>query len=103
MILNLNKCYKIFKYKLKDNFMNRHLSMRSGNPALNKNTFLGLSGNATQCMTIDGTVNKTFISLILLFLSAIFSWNHFSSSIIIVGFICGLITAIITIYKKQFT
>ena len=45
--------------------MNKHLSMRSGNPALNKNTFKNLSSTTSETMTIDGTVNKTAISLII--------------------------------------
>ena len=52
--------------------MTRHLSYRSGNPALNKNTFKGLSASKSSgplirndYMTIDGTVNKTAISLFL--------------------------------------
>ena len=81
--------------------MNRHLSMRSGNPALNKNTFIGFANYTGECMTIDGTVNKTIISLFLLFLSAFYSWNSFSSSFIMIGFIGGFIAAIITIFKKH--
>ena len=57
--------------------MTRHLSYRSGNPALNKNTFKGLSVSKSSgplirndYMTIDGTVNKTAISLFLLMCSA---------------------------------
>ena len=52
--------------------MSRHLSFRSGNPALNKNTFKNLQRTSTnsfvknQTMTIKGTVDKTAISLILL-------------------------------------
>ena len=49
--------------------MSRHLSFRSGNPALNKNTFKNLQRTSTnsfvknQTMTIKGTVDKTAISL----------------------------------------
>ena len=45
------------------------LGFRSGNPALTKKTFEGLesdSSNAT--MTLDGTVNKTSLSLLFTFL-----------------------------------
>ena len=38
--------------------MKKHLSMRSGNPALNKNTFTNSSTSNNKTMTIDGTVNK---------------------------------------------
>tara|TARA_Y100000590_G_C15722333_1_gene1013926 strand:+ start:2376 stop:3119 length:744 start_codon:yes stop_codon:yes gene_type:complete len=81
--------------------MNRHLSMRSGNPALNKNTFINISNDSKECMTIDGTVNKTFISLFILFMSAFYSWNSFNPSYIMVGLIGGFIVALITIFKKN--
>ena len=82
--------------------MRRHLSMRSGNPALNKNTFKNFTDNSiSNQMTIDGTVNKTMLSLIVLFISAYYSWNSFSQSFIIVGSIGGFITALITIFKKH--
>ena len=52
--------------------MARHLSFRSGNPALNKNTFKGMTGQRSSgpiirddFMTIEGTVNKTAISLFI--------------------------------------
>ena len=44
--------------------MSRHLTYRSGNPVLNKSTFLS-SHVQSEKMTINGTVNKTLISLIL--------------------------------------
>jgi len=82
--------------------MRRHLSMRSGNPALNKNTFKNFTDTSiSNQMTIDGTVNKTMLSLIVLFISAYYSWNSFSQSFIIVGSIGGFITALITIFKKH--
>ena len=81
--------------------MSKHLSMRSGNPALNKNTIKNITTNSEQVMTIDGTVNKTMLSLIVLFISAYYSWNSFSQSFIIVGSIGGFITALITIFKKH--
>ena len=81
--------------------MNRHLAMRSGNPALNKNTFAGLSGQSGDVMTIDGTVNKTFISLILLFVAALYGWNSLNTSLIMLGFVGGFILALVTIFKKH--
>ena len=50
--------------------------MRSANPALNNNTFRNTGRfSGTQAMTIDGTVNKTALGLLLLMTSAIYSWN----------------------------
>jgi len=81
--------------------MKNHLSLRSGNPALNKNTFKNLSIDGDQTMTIDGTVNKTSISLIILLISAYYTFTTSNTSFIIVGMICGLILAIATIFKKH--
>ena len=49
--------------------------MRSANPALNENTFRVQRMAGEASMTIDGTVNKTALGLILLMTAAIFSWN----------------------------
>ena len=82
--------------------MRRHLSLRSGNPALNKNSFKNFTDTSiSNQMTIDGTVNKTMLSLTVLFISAYYSWNSFSQSFIVIGAIGGFITALITIFKKH--
>ena len=80
--------------------MSRHLSYRSGNPVLNKSTFLS-SHVQSEKMTINGTVNKTLISLILLITSGYYCFTSISPIIIIGGAIGGLIVAIITIFKKE--
>ena len=80
--------------------MNRHLSMRSGNPALNKNTFKNISSTSSDVMTIDGTVNKTFISLMILLFCSYYTFTTSNTGFIIIGFIGGLITFLITIFKK---
>ena len=50
-----------------------HLAMRSGNPALTANTFASVPGVADdQAMTVGGTVNKTALSLVILFVTASF-------------------------------
>ena len=80
--------------------MSRHLTYRSGNPVLNKSTFLS-SYVQSEKMTINGTVNKTLISLILLITSGYYCFTSISPIIIIGGAIGGLIVAIITIFKKE--
>ena len=40
-----------------------HLSLRSGNPALSSKTFENIEYVDDRVMTIDGTVNRTIISL----------------------------------------
>jgi len=81
--------------------MRNHLSLRSGNPALNKNTFKGLQTSGGHTMTIDGTVNKTSIALIILLVSAYYTFSTSNTNFIFIGFIAGLILAIATIIKKQ--
>jgi len=83
--------------------MRRQL-FRSGNPALSKKTFENLSADDAGVMTLEGTVNKTAFSLLILFLSACFTFSmpiETTSPFIWGGFIGGLIVAIITIFKKE--
>ena len=53
---------------------NTHLSYRTSNPALNSNTFKNPVDNNSlfldKTMTIQGTVDKTAIALVLLIISA---------------------------------
>ncbi len=55
--------------------MNRHLTLRSGNPTLNAKTFSGLDVTAGATMTIMGTVHKTALGLLLLMTTALYTWN----------------------------
>ena len=80
--------------------MSRHLTYRSGNPVLNKSTFLS-NHVQSEKMTINGTVNKTLISLILLITAGYYCFTSISPIITIGGAIGGLIVAIITIFKKE--
>jgi uncharacterized YccA/Bax inhibitor family protein len=52
-------------------------------------------------MTLDGTVNKTGISLLILMLTATYTWNSPSPGLMIVGGIGGFIVAMITIFKRH--
>ena len=84
--------------------MNRHLSLRSGNPALTKNTFKNISYSGTDKMTLEGTVNKTAIALLLLIFSAAYTWNmnpENSSSLLLIGMFGGFIVGIATHFKKD--
>ncbi len=80
--------------------MNRHLSLRSGNPVLSNKTFTNsiLSDNK---MTIEGTVNKTAISLLLLVGTGYFTFDAISPVLLIGYGIGGFILAIITVFKKE--
>src|SRR3989304_1851962 len=50
--------------------------MRTGNPALNAKTFTGYAATE-RAMTIEGTVNRTGLLLVLLLLGAGWSWRGF--------------------------
>jgi len=84
--------------------MRRHLSMRSGNPTLNQNTFKNLSKTSSNdVMTIDGAVNKTTLSLMILLFCAYYTYSTANTGLIMVGFIGGFITALVTIFKKEWS
>ena len=74
--------------------------MRSGNPALNSKIFTSVVQDDSGTMTIEGTVNKTAMSLLLLMATASYTWMNPSPSLMILGFIGGFIMAIVTIFKK---
>ena len=82
-----------------------HLSYRTSNPALNSNTFKNPVKNSSlyldKTMTIQGTVDKTAISLVLLIIAAYYTYSSGMESMIMIGSVGGLILAIVTIFKKQ--
>jgi len=86
--------------------MSAHLAMRSGNPALTAETFRGVRALGREdVMTVEGTVNKTAISLVILLLTATWTWNMGLSDprvggLIMVGVVGGLVTALVTVFKK---
>ena len=88
--------------------------IRSGNPALKESTFLDLGSGAIvrddgNVMTLNGTVNKTGMLLLMCVFSAAFAWSQVSTPAGIVGAgpyvwggaIGGLVLALVTIFKKQ--
>ncbi len=80
--------------------MRRHLSLRSGNPVLSKSTFMN-TGSISEKMTINGTVNKTAISLLLLVGTGYITFTSINPVILIGCGIGGFIVAIITVFKKE--
>jgi len=80
--------------------MANHLSFRSGNPVLSKNTFSSAS-DISDVMTINGTVNKTAISLLLLVGTGYLTFSVINTGILIACGIGGFIIAIITVFKKE--
>ena len=82
--------------------MSGHLSLRSGNPVLSKKTFNN-SISRDNKMTIEGTVNKTAISLFLLIGAGYLTFNTVNLVLLIGCGIGGFILAIITFFKKEWS
>ncbi len=81
--------------------------MRSANPALKGSTFDKFRGTSfSKKMTLSGTVNKTFILLLILMASAIFTWYQYNlgnpvGHFIVIGLIGGLVTALIVAFVPK--
>jgi len=92
--------------------------MKTSNPALGDRTFQNLSqsqyggyGDITARMTLNGTVNKTGILLVLAMVSAGWTWYLFNQSLdpaaitpwMLGGLFGGFIFAMITIFKREWS
>jgi uncharacterized YccA/Bax inhibitor family protein len=89
---------------------------KTSNPALGDKTFRNLSGggfgsaiDATNRMTLSGTVNKTGILLLCAFATAAYTWYKFTvsrdpadvSGLLLLGGLGGFICAMVTVFKKE--
>jgi len=86
--------------------------MRTANPTLSDDTFRSTGRPLVlgDVMTVQGTVNKTAILLMLVLLSAAWTWSmYFSAQAgslmmwVFGGAIGGFIVALITVFKKQWS
>lgn len=80
--------------------------MRSGNPVLTSQTFRSVDVSPSDgVMTLEGTVNKTGLTLLITVATAFFVWSRFFMGApigvyVMGGMIGGLIVALITVFKK---
>lgn len=86
---------------------------KSSNPALNQNVFINSAreGLSAETMTIQGTVNKTAFLLVLVFLSAMYSWSKtavlieaggaFPMLYFWIAMIGAFVFSLITIFNKK--
>ena len=82
--------------------------MRSGNPALRANTFLdagsGVVVGGAGAMTLEGTVNRTALLLVVTFATAMFTWSQAEPGALgpylLVGGVGGFVVALATIFRK---
>ncbi len=77
---------------------------RTGNPALGENTFRGVSRAGGASMTLQGAVNKTGISLLIMMVTATLTWNMEQPVLpMLLGLVGGLVVALVTVFKKQWS
>jgi len=91
------------------------LAIRSANPALGADTFRGPSvARGTAAMTVNGTVNKTAVCLLLLLATASWTWGlsvadpltgqsnpTAAAPWMMVGLVGGFLVAMVTTFKKE--
>lgn len=92
--------------------------MKTSNPALGQDTFRNFPGaqyggmiDASDRMTLNGTVNKTGILLVCAMATALFTWHRIFSSgdissvgpLMLLGVFGGLIAALVTAFKKEWS
>jgi uncharacterized YccA/Bax inhibitor family protein len=87
---------------------NRTWLARTGNPGLNDKTFSGLPRvSLGEAMTLQGTINKSFLLLVVLLAAALWPWSQFFASgnpavvypAMLVGAIAGLVLGLIISFK----
>ena len=88
---------------------------KSSNPVFKENVFSRDYSSQSEVMTVNGTVNKTALMLLIVIAAAIFVWNKFFAAIqvnpeggaaavmpwVIGGGIGGLITALVTAFRPK--
>jgi uncharacterized YccA/Bax inhibitor family protein len=93
--------------------------IKTSNPALGQNTFSDFARNqaggnlidASQRMSLSGTINKTGILLLCSVATAAWTWNSFMQTrdmsfagpAIMIGLFGGLIFALVTSFKKEWS
>jgi uncharacterized YccA/Bax inhibitor family protein len=86
--------------------MSAQLAMRSGNPVLT-DAFRGARARSLDdVMTVDGTVLKTGIALVLVLAAASYTWSLGPGDPRVAGFtmagvLGGLVAAVVTVFKKE--
>lgn len=88
---------------------------KSSNPVFKERVFSKGYTSASDVMTVNGTINKTALMLLLVVAAAFFTWNKFFTAIAVnpeagmaavlpwvaIGGIGGLITALVTVFRPQ--
>ncbi|MGC9352721.1 MAG: Bax inhibitor-1/YccA family protein, partial [Mariniphaga sp.] len=87
---------------------------KSSNPALSEKVFQKeYTTTSSEVMTVNGTINKTALSLLLVIAAAVFTWNKFFNAYspeagisavmpwMAIGGIGGFITALVTVFRPK--
>jgi len=88
---------------------------KSSNPVFKENVFSRDYRSSSEVMTVNGTMNKTAIMLLLVIAAAVFTWNKFFAAVatnpeaaaaavmpwVIAGAIGGLIAALVTAFRPK--
>jgi uncharacterized YccA/Bax inhibitor family protein len=88
---------------------------KSSNPVFKEQVFSKGYTSSSEVMTVNGTINKTAMMLLLVIAGALFTWNKFFEAIAVnpeagsaavlpwlaVGGIGGIIAALVTIFRPQ--
>ena len=75
----------------------------TSNPLFQSNRFKTDSVSSGGSMTVQGTINKASLSFLFLMVSAYYSWTNPHPWFLLGGLILGLLTALITIFKKEWS
>jgi uncharacterized YccA/Bax inhibitor family protein len=83
---------------------------KSGNPVLGEKAFgsITMSGDSSQRMTMQGTMNKTGLLMLLVLAGAYYTWTAFAKGqnvqmFMFGGAIGGFVVALITVFKKEWS
>lgn len=88
---------------------------KTSNPVFKERVFSREYSSATEVMTVNGTINKTALMLLLVIAGAVFTWNKFFEAVVTnpqegfaavgpwlaIGGIGGFITVLITVFRPQ--
>ncbi|MFO7723887.1 MAG: Bax inhibitor-1/YccA family protein [Bacteroidales bacterium] len=84
---------------------------KSGNPALNENIFViaGKAAKDNRVMTLQGTVNKTALLMMIVVFTSFYTWNLFMTTLdvarinpyVFTGIIGSLVLSVVIIIRKK--
>ena len=90
------------------------MTLKTSNPVFSRDvmTGSGLRAGYSDAMTISGTINKAGLLMMLVALTAVWTWNRFFESnndpasiggLMMIGVFGGLIFSLVTVFKKEWS